>query len=227
MLLLIGSRGTVDAAGRHGHRPGERLPRRRRVVDPAAGRASACTRRSQLSERASRAQGGPADRSRSLLVGLRVAVAARRSAAVVVASPTRTAASRTSSCVVAALFLLLDVRPRPHAVRPPRLRGRRQRRGGAARGHQRRPGADRVLRDLLDDGGDRRHRAGLAPALGRHRTPAAATILLYSIAAAVIGGTSLFGGRGHVKSRGARRARHRVDRQRARACSGWARARSS
>ena len=42
------------------------------------------------------------------------------------------------------------------------------------------------------------------------------SILLYSIAAAVIGGTSLFGGRGHIKSARARRARDRVDRQRAR-----------
>ena len=56
-----------------------------------------------------------------------------------------------------------------------------------------------VLRDLLDDGGARRHRARLAPALGRHEH-GRRHVLLYSIAAAVIGGTSLFGGRGHIKS---------------------------
>ena len=43
------------------------------------------------------------------------------------------------------------------------------------------------------------------------------SILLYSIAAAVIGGTSLFGGRGTHQVRRARRARHRLDRQRPRA----------
>ena len=45
----------------------------------------------------------------------------------------------------------------------------------------------------------RRHHARLAAALGRHE-PGGGQVLLYSIAAAVIGGTSLFGGRGHMKS---------------------------
>ena len=40
---------------------------------------------------------------------------------------------------------LLDLRPEPDEVRAPRVRGRRQRRGRAARGHQRGPGEDRLL----------------------------------------------------------------------------------
>ena len=41
--------------------------------------------------------------------------------------------------IIARAARVLDVRHHPHALRPPRLRGRRQRRGRAARGHQRRP----------------------------------------------------------------------------------------
>ena len=74
----------------------------------------------------------------------------------------------------------------------------------------------RRVRDLRAAWRRRRHRPRLAPALGRHRPRAAARCCSYSIAAAVIGGTSLFGGRGNVQARGARRARHRVDRQRPR-----------
>ena len=59
---------------------------------------------------------------------------------------------------------------------------------------------DRGLRDLLADGRARRHRARVAPALGGHQLGRRLDLLLYSIAAAVIGGTSLFGGRGHIKA---------------------------
>ena len=46
----------------------------------------------------------------------------------------------------------------------------------------------------------RRDHPRLAAALGRHRRRAAAQLLLNAIAAAVIGGTSLFGGHGRVVS---------------------------
>ena len=51
----------------------------------------------------------------------------------------RSRASRTRARWSSALLLLLDVRARPHRVRPARLRGRRQRRGRPPRRHQRRP----------------------------------------------------------------------------------------
>ena len=103
----------------------------------------------------------------------------------------------------------------PDEVRAPHLRGRRQRRGGAARGHQRRQRADRVLRAVLAAGGARRHHPRLAPALGRHehgRRPGAAVP------------DRRGGHRRHVavrrprhdEGRAARRARDALDRQRAR-----------
>ena len=141
-----------------------------------------------------------ADRARSCSIAPAGRRAARGRGAIVVAvrqpGPRHPVRARWS---LAVLLRVLDVRAQPDEVRPPHLRGRRQHRGGAARGHQRRPHQDRRVRDLLDDGGARRHHPRLAPALGGHergRRP----ILLYSIAAAVIGGTSLFGGRGHIKS---------------------------
>ena len=82
----------------------------------------------------------------------------------------------------------------------PHLRGRRQRRGGAARRHQRRQRADRVLRAVLTAGRDRR-RSSSPRACARWTTnTGGGQALLYPIAAAVIGGTSLFGGRGTMKA---------------------------
>ena len=55
---------------------------------------------------------------------------------------------------------------------------------------------DRV-RDLVDDGGDRRHHGRVAPA-GGEPVLGRLDFLLLAIAAPVIAGTSLFGGRGSV-----------------------------
>jgi D-xylose transport system permease protein len=87
---------------------------------------------------------------------------------------------------------------RAHAVRPPRVRGRGQRRGGAARRHQRRAGQDDLLRARA-----RRWRSWPASCWPRATTPVSPTTggaqtLLYAVGAAVIGGTSLFGGRGRI-----------------------------
>jgi ABC-type xylose transport system permease subunit len=70
--------------------------------------------------------------------------------------------------------------------------------GRPARGYLDRPDQDRLLRAVLVHGGAGRHRARLAPALGRHHA-GGGSILLYWIAAGVIGGTSRFGGRGHMQ----------------------------
>ena len=121
---------------------------------------------------------------------------------------------------------VLDLRPQPHALRPPRLRRRRQPGGVAARGHRRRPREDRVLRLLLVHGGAGRHRARLAPAVGRHqhrRRPGAAVP------------DRRGGDRRHLavrrprhdEGRDPRRAGDALDRQRARACSACRRGRSS
>ena len=88
-----------------------------------------------------------------------------------------------------------DARPDP--VRPAHLRGGRQPRGRPARGHQRRPGADRGLHHLLDA-----RRA--SPACSRSARSASSQsstgrdIVLFGVGAAVVGGVSLFGGRGRL-----------------------------
>ena len=166
---------------------------------------------------------GRADaRSLALRVGGLLAVARGRR----LRRATRTAASRTCCSCWPALYVLWTYVLTPHALRAPHLRRRRQRRGRAARGHQRRPHQDRLLRDLLDDGGARRHRARLAA--GSVDTGAGGgSILLYSIAAAVIGGTSLFGGRGNVKSAVLGAIVIALDRQRPRPARPRAPARSS
>ena len=94
---------------------------------------------------------------------------------------------------------VLDVHPRPHALRAPRLRGRRQRRGRATRRHQRGRDPDRRVRDLRVHGRAGRHHPGLAPELGRH-------VHRRRLDPAVLdrrGGhrrDSLFGGRGNIRS---------------------------
>ena len=65
------------------------------------------------------------------------------------------------------------VRGQADHLRPPRLRRRRQRRGGAPRRHPRQPGPGRGLHDRRHDGGDRRRHGRLAPASRSTRTPAA------------------------------------------------------
>ena len=84
------------------------------------------------------------------------------------------------------------------ALRPAHLRGRRQPRSGPPRRHQRRPHPHLRLRDLLDAW--RRSAASWRPAGPARSTPntGGSNVLLYAVGAAVIGGTSLFGGKGRV-----------------------------
>ena len=76
---------------------------------------------------------------------------------------------------------------------------RRQRRGGAPGRHQRPPHLHHRFHALLDARGRRRHPRRRPARVGQ---PAAGTgdVNLNAIAAAVIGGTSLFGGRGSAYS---------------------------
>ena len=215
-----------DPAERLRHRPREQLHAARATAWILAGGLRRHLRGDRSYRgRMSRAQGRAADRPDRAHRACG-SVAARGRARSSSPSPTRTAASRT--CVVVARAVpALDVRAQPHAVRPPHLRGRRQRRGGAARRHQRRPHQDRVLRDLLARW--RRSAASSSPRACARWTPNAGggQILLYSIAAAVIGGTSLFGGRGHMKAAMLGALVIALDRQRARPARAVARARSS
>ena len=61
----------------------------------------------------------------------------------------------------------LDVRAAPHRVRAARLRRRREPGGRPPGRHQRRPHPHLGVRDLLDDGGDRRRHRGVPCQLGR------------------------------------------------------------
>ncbi len=71
--------------------------------------------------------------------------------------------------VILIVFLdLLVVHRRANALRSPRLRGRRERRGVASGRDQRRPCAHRRLHDQRLHGRRRRHHARLAAPLGRH-----------------------------------------------------------
>ena len=112
-------------------------------------------------------------------------------------SATTRAACRSSawsSSFVVVLFSYLAGRT---TVRPARLRRRRQRRGRAPRRHQRQADPDPLLRHL-------RRLAGLGGVILASRlnsvdlTFGGGTLLLDAISAAVIGGVSLFGGRGRV-----------------------------
>ena len=96
------------------------------------------------------------------------------------------------------LLLILTFVLKRNRVRPARLRGRRQRRGLAPGRHQRHPDPDPGVRAVVGDGGGQRHRGGVPARLGRPGAGGGNT-LLYAVAAAVIGGTSLFGGRGRVR----------------------------
>ena len=111
----------------------------------------------------------------------------------------------------------LDAAPAADPLRPLRLRDRRQPRGGPPRRRQPALGAHRSVRALL---GDRRASAGSCSARSSTGStaptrPTPASSILYSVAAAVIGGTSLFGGRGkpiHGLLGGLADRRHRVRR---------------
>ena len=87
---------------------------------------------------------------------------------------------------------------RTDVLRPARLRGRRQRRGGAPRRHQRRPTSASLCFVICSTlAAVARHPARLPRQLrlAHHRRR---QTLLYAVGAAVIGGTSLFGGKGRV-----------------------------
>ena len=108
----------------------------------------------------------------------------------------------------------VDVPARPHEVRPLRLRHRRQRRSGAPRRYQPRARSARCASCW-------RRSLPASPGIvyaSRLRSVSTAldggTLVLYAVAAAVIGGTSLFGGRGKAIHARARRPRDRGDRQR-------------
>ena len=224
VLLLIGSRGTVDPPGRLRHRLRERLPVRGRRVDPRARRRSALYAVMQLVAVRKR---GEARACRTIPM-LLVARADRRAR-----GPRRRR----------------RLRRQPGPRRPVRRRPRRACCSSSGRSSlertrfgrhvyavggnaeaARRAGinVDRikiaVLRDLLACmaalGG-----IVLASRLRSVDTNAGGgSILLYSIAAAVIGGTSLFGGRG---AREVARCSARSSSRRSTtgsACSAWARA---
>ena len=93
----------------------------------------------------------------------------------------------------------MDVRARSHKVRPLPLRHRRERRSCAPRRHQPRRGCARRR------SGSRSFTAGIAGLIYASRLRSISTnidggtLVLYAVAAAVIGGTSLFGGRGRAR----------------------------
>ena len=119
--------------------------------------------------------------------------------------PTRTATPTRSKVIegipwaaVIAIVLMIALHDRAHEdhVGPPPLRHRRQRRGRAPRRHRRRPHqghrvhrcARRSARSAASSSPSSQSSASLDLGSGN--------VLLFSVAAAVIGGTSLFGGRG-------------------------------
>ena len=167
-------------------------------MDPRAGRASRSTPAIQLNEvRVRRKAGLEHDPYPDL--ALRVGGLALALGVVVVTWPTRTAASRTCSCWSAVL-------PASGASCSARTRfGRYVYAVGGNAEAARRAGinVDRIkiacfaiCSFMAAVGG-----LVLASRLRSVDTNAGGgSILLYSIAAAVIGGTSLFGGRGHIKS---------------------------
>ena len=93
---------------------------------------------------------------------------------------------------------LLDVHPQPHPLRPAPLRRRRQRRGRSPRRHQRQPDARSSAFIICSS------MAAISGLLAASYTgkvspgSGGGNELLYAVGAAVIGGTSLFGGRGRA-----------------------------
>ncbi|CAA9525753.1 MAG: Xylose ABC transporter, permease protein XylH, partial [uncultured Solirubrobacteraceae bacterium] len=201
-----------DPAGRVHHRPGQRVPlRRRRVAARARLRGRVRRLAAQRDPRAAQGRPGPRARVPRRPADRRAGARARRRR--LCRQPGPRAAVRLPARGRAAA--VLDLRPPAHALRPEGLRRRRQRRGGAPRGHRRQPDPGGGVRDLLLDGGDRRDHPRLAPALGGHeRRRRLDPPVLHR------GGRD----RRHVavrrprddQERAARGARHRVHRQRAR-----------
>ena len=105
--------------------------------------------------------------------------------------------------IVVPLIVVLLVAPDLRADAAPRY-GRHLYAVGGNREAARRAGisVDRIrisrLRDLLHDGGGRRHRGRLAGPAPSTPNTGGSNVLLYAVGAAVIGGTSLFGGKGRV-----------------------------
>ena len=92
----------------------------------------------------------------------------------------------------------LDLRAAAHRLRPARLRGRRQHRGGPPGRHQRRPDPHLGLRDLLAPWPPIGGIVAASRASSVDPNTGGSNVLLYAVGAAVIGGTSLFGGKGRV-----------------------------
>ena len=166
VLLLIGSRGTVILQDDFtiGLANDFLAPATAWILALGAVAAYAAV---QLNEVRVRRKAGLAS-DPLLLYGLRIAVVAVL-LAVVVAVANDDRGVPWVGVLVGSPVHGLVVRPAPYAFRQPHIRRRRQRRGRAPRGHQRRQRAHRRVRDLLVHGGARRHRAGLAAALGGHQ----------------------------------------------------------
>ena len=98
-----------------------------------------------------------------------------------------------------ALVVIFDFVIRRTPLGPLGARHRRQRRGSPARGHQRQADLRHGLRVLLDARGPR-WPAGRRSARAANQSSGGGDTNLNAIAAAVIGGTSLFGGRGSAYS---------------------------
>ena len=100
--------------------------------------------------------------------------------------------------IVVGLLVVLTYVLNAHPVGPPHLRRRRQRRGRSPGRHQRAPGQAHLLHD--DSATWRRSPGCSSPAATTPSRPTTGggTTLLYAVGAAVIGGTSLFGGKGRV-----------------------------
>ncbi len=97
------------------------------------------------------------------------------------------------------LAVVLKLCADPHEVGPVDVRGRRQPRGGTPLGHQCPPHLYLGLHPLLDAGGRSAHPGGARLATSSQQA-GTGDVNLNAIAAAVIGGTSLSGGRGSAYS---------------------------
>ena len=133
------------------------------------------------------------------LVGLRLRSSSRAILFSISVAATRRAASRWSGLIVIVLLVFLTWVDEAHDVRSPRVRGR-----GNAEAARRAGINVKVIRWWVF--GISGAMAGLGGVLFASRLSSVdlnaggGTILLDAIAAAVIGGTSLFGGRGEIKS---------------------------